>query len=230
MKMFGCKLAASVLCLAVCALCGCAPGGATAPRDTKEILSPASVPKTTSEPTVEDAGKSEPAEAKQANSIEAGRSIGKIEVGASREDVHRVLNNPTGSYRVPPGALVEYWSSKNINYVLRIFYQANKVAQISVQSPQFATPEGITTRSGLDDVQGRYAGLMKSSFFHNGGGSSLVDYYDDIQRGIAFKFVGPREEYTADEKLGANPSLDSILVHQPGRPVINDSEEHSLRK
>lgn len=145
------------------------------------------------------------------NLISPGRGTGMAELGATRAAIHRVFGNPAETYSVTANVTGEVWTSKN-GKQLRIFYSAGRAVQISVESPQFATPDGLTTQSSLDDVRARYKNLKKSEYFRNGGGGGVsIDYYDDAARGIAFAFV-------AD-------TLAAIIVHQPNRGVIPDAGE-----
>lgn len=157
------------------------------------------------------------------NTIEPGRRIGKLELGASREAVHRAIGNPAETYHVSRGVVGEYWTSKSAQHQLRVFYQADKVIQISVESPQFATPEGLTTQSSLDEVRQHYKNLTKLGYFRNGSGGTLIDYYDSAQQGIAFEFVADTDS------LKFSPA--EIVVHRPGRQVIPDiGEDAQLRR
>ncbi len=149
--------------------------------------------------------------------IEPGRRVGQIKIGAAREAVHRTLGKPDGAYRVANGIAGEYWSSETGNQ-LRIFYQGGKVVQISVQSAQFSTSEGITTGSSLDEVRQRHPTLKKFSHDVSGSGGGLIDYYDDVQQGIAFEFTTPNSPQTEFKHY-------AIIVHQPGRRVIADADE-----
>src|SRR5687767_7353163 len=69
--------------------------------------------------------------------IEAGRRIGKIELGADRQAVHKILGKPTGTYKMPNNRIGDYWISSTGNS-LRLFYDSDRTVQISVTSPRFS--------------------------------------------------------------------------------------------
>jgi hypothetical protein len=149
--------------------------------------------------------------------IEPGRNIGKIELGADRLSVHKILGKPTGTYKLPGKRIGDYWISSSGNS-LRIFYESNRAVQISITSPRFATPERVSTKSSLKEVEKIYKSLKKSSYFTHGSGGGLIDYYDDIERGIAFEFTSPDSDIP-DFKLYA------ILIHLPGKSILAEPDE-----
>jgi hypothetical protein len=149
--------------------------------------------------------------------IKPGRSIGKIELGMSRQSVHDALGKPGGSYRMSGRLMGEYWSANTGNDV-RIIYRAGKVIQIKVTSQSFFTPEGLTTASPLATVRRSYKRLRKTRHFVRNSGGGLIEYYDAIREGISFEFVSLTFE-AQDFKPYA------IIVHQSGRRVIPESVE-----
>ncbi len=149
--------------------------------------------------------------------IEPGRRIGKVQIGADRQAVHSLLRQPQGTYAVRKGLKGDYWSSGKDD--LRIFYENDKVVQISVTSSRFSTPEGLSTGNSLAEVQRKDEGLRKYHYFAHGSGGVLIDYYDDVGRGVAFEFTAN----ASAEKRKYEPY--AILVHRPGHPVIADADE-----
>src|SRR5581483_6499990 len=94
----------------------------------------------------------------------------------------------------------------------------NSVKQISVTSANFTTPEGLSTSSSLADVEKYYQSLKKNSYFVHGSGGGLVNYYDDIDKGIAFEFSAadsPQPEFKAY----------AIIVHRAGESVTPEPDE-----
>jgi hypothetical protein len=155
--------------------------------------------------------------------IEAGRRIGKIELSMTRQQVHQKLGKPGGSYKMGRGLVGEYWSSPTgTGNDVRIVYRGGKVIQIKVTSPSFKTPEGLTTESGLAEVRQSYQNLKKTRHFVHGSGGGLIEYYDDVRRGITFEFTAPDSE-TPDFKPYA------IVVHLPGRRNIPENDEELVR-
>ncbi|MGB7926323.1 MAG: hypothetical protein WCF57_23990 [Pyrinomonadaceae bacterium] len=152
--------------------------------------------------------------------IEPGRRIGKIELGATRPEVHKTLGKPSATYRSPGGTTGEVWMATTGNDV-RLVYRNGRVVQIKVTSASFATPEGLTTKSALAEVQKHHENLVKSRRFVHGSGGGLIDYYDDVRRGIAF-------EFTSVDSETPNFKPYAIVVHRPGQRVIPENDEEQI--
>ena len=150
--------------------------------------------------------------------IEPGRKIGKIVLGMTRPVVHQTLGKPAASYRLSGGKWTgDVWMANTGNDV-RIVYRAGKVIQVKVTSSSFSTPEGLTTNSSLAEVQKHHGNLRKTRHFVHGSGGGLIDYYDDVRRGIAFEFTS-----VASETPNFKPY--AIVVHRPGQHVIPENDE-----
>jgi hypothetical protein len=152
--------------------------------------------------------------------IEPGRRIGKIELGASRQTVHQTLGKPSATYRAPGRLTGEVWMATTGNDV-RIVYRGGRVVQIKVTSASFVTPEGLTTNSSLVDVQKHHKNLVKTSRFVHGSGGGLINYYDDVRRGIAF-------EFTAVDSETPNFKPYAIVVHRAGQRVMPETDEEEI--
>jgi hypothetical protein len=152
--------------------------------------------------------------------IEPGRKIGRIELGASRTVVHKTLGKPSTTFRAPGGMTGEVWMATTGNDV-RIVYRDGRVVQLKATSAKFATPEGLTTNSSLAEVQQHYKNLVKTRRFVHGSGGGLIEYYDDVRRGIAFEFTALDSE-TPDFKPYA------IVVHRPGQRVMPENDEEQI--
>ena len=152
--------------------------------------------------------------------IEPGRSVGKIELGMSRPIVHKTLGKPSATYRMAGKLTGDVWMANTGNDV-RIVYMNGKVIQIKVTSQSFSTPVGLTTSSSLAEVQKQYPNLRKTRHFVHGSGGGLIDYYDDVRRGIAFEFTSVASE-TPDFKPYA------IVVHRPGKLIIPETDEEPV--
>ena len=152
--------------------------------------------------------------------IEPGRSIGKIELGMTRPVVHKTLGKPAATYRMAGKLTGDVWMANTGNDV-RIVYMNGRVIQIKVTSQSFSTPAGLTTNSSLSEVQKHHGNLRKTRHFVHGSGGGLIDYYDDVRRGIAFEFTSVAST-TPDFKPYA------IVVHRPGKPVIPENDEEPV--
>src|SRR3954463_1194745 len=113
-----------------------------------------------------------------------GQRIGWIEIGMSRQTVLGKLGKPAGTYSLPVrGSRGDYWISSDNSNTLRVFYNgAGRVSQISVTSPRFTTPDGLSSRSGLADIMRVYKNMRVLKVSARGD----IDYYYDPRRGIAF--------------------------------------------
>lgn len=152
--------------------------------------------------------------------IEPGRKIGKIDLGASRAVVHKTLGKPSTNYRAPGGLTGEVWMATTGNDA-RLVYREGRVIQIKVTSAKFATPEGLTTDSSLEEVQKHYKNLVKTRRFVHGSGGGLIEYYDDVRRGIAF-------EFTSVDSETPNFKPYAIVVHRPGQRVMPENDEEQI--
>lgn len=152
--------------------------------------------------------------------IEPGLRAGKIALGISRQEVHRILGQPSATYSMQGKLTGDVWMANTGNDV-RIVYRRGQVVQVKVTSASFKTPEALTTESPLAEVQKHYSKLRKSRHFVHGSGGGLIDYYDDVRRGIAFEFTSVASE-TPDFKPYA------IVVHRPGQLVIPENDEEPV--
>jgi hypothetical protein len=153
--------------------------------------------------------------------IEAGRRIGKIELGVTRAAVHKLLGKPSGTYPISRQVRGDYWQSKT-GQTVRVLYQGDSVSQISVTSPSFSTVEKLTTESSLAEVEKSYRQLSKSSYSVRGSGGGLIDYYDAVNEGIAFEFSSPDQPEPSFK-------LYAIIVHKPGQRAIPEPDEMPLK-
>lgn len=155
--------------------------------------------------------------AAQDHAIVPGSRIGKIEIAMSRQAVHTMLGNPTGDYRMRArGYRGEYWISSSDN-TLRVIYDAAwRVYQVSVTSPSFTTPEGLTTKSSMADINSHYKNLKVLHFTARGD----IDYYDAVRQGIAFEFT---QRYDAHSPQAMR--LYAILIHKQGGSVLPEPDE-----
>jgi hypothetical protein len=149
--------------------------------------------------------------------IEPGHRAGKITLGITAEAVHQILGQPSATYRMQGKLTGDVWMANTGNDV-RVVYRRGQVIQVKVTSASFKTPEGLNTESSLAEVQKHYRKLSKTRRFVHGSGGGLIDYYDDVARGIAFEFTSVASE-TPDFKPYA------IVVHSPRSRVIPENDE-----
>lgn len=159
--------------------------------------------------------------AAQAYDIVPGRRIGLIELGMTRQVVHSKLGKPSGTYALRGrGYRGDYWFASDNSNTLRIFYNGTgRVFQISVSSPRFTTPEGLTSASTLADVRRSYQNLKVLRMSARGE----IDYYYDSGRGIAFEFTERLDAHTHTPSL--TMQLYSILVFKSGSSPQSEPDE-----
>jgi hypothetical protein len=148
-----------------------------------------------------------------------GQRIGWIEIGMSRQTVQGKLGKPSGTYSLTgKGARGDYWLSSDNSNTLRVFYNgAGRVSQISVTSPNFKTPEGLSTRSGLAEIRRAYKNLKVLKVSARGD----IDYYYDSRRGLAFEATDQMDAHTS-----LVMRLYAILVFRPGTSPQPEPDEH----
>lgn len=149
------------------------------------------------------------------STIIAGRSIGRVRLGMSRTEVHRRLGPPSDAQ---PGGKHDFYQNKSNASELVVTYRGSSVVEIFTTSPQFSTPQGITTHSAYAQVRKRYKHLRQSVQEMQEVRACI---YDDVRHGIAFQFVAPMDRkysrFGAGRlKPGAFPQY--IAVHEPGKP------------
>lgn len=156
--------------------------------------------------------------AAQDNDIVPGQRIGKIEIGMSRQAVHKTFGQPGGAYRLRArGYRGEYWFSSDNSNTLRVFYDpSGRVSQVSVTSPRFTTPEGLTTRSSLSEIKQHYRNLKVLRF----AARANIDYYDAVGEGIAFELTQRYDSHSSQAMR-----LYAILIHKPGNSVLPEPDE-----
>lgn len=151
--------------------------------------------------------------------IVPGRRIGLIEIGMTRQAVHDKLGKPSGTYALRGrGYRGDYWFASDNSNTLRVFYNgAGRVFQISVTSPRFATPEGLTSASTLADVKRHYPNLkvLRMSARRD------IDYYYDSARGIAFEFTDQMDAHSTSLSM----RLYAILVFKSGSSPQSEPDE-----
>jgi hypothetical protein len=153
--------------------------------------------------------------------IVPGRRIGLIEIGMTRQAVHAKLGKPSGTYALRgPGYRGEYWDASDNSNNLRVFFNgAGRVFQISVTSPRFTTPEGLTSSSSLADVRRTYKNLKVLRMSARGD----IDYYYDSGRGIAFEVTDQMDAHAHSSSLVMR--LYAILVFKPGSSPQSEPDE-----
>jgi hypothetical protein len=152
--------------------------------------------------------------------IVPGVGIGYVRLGMNRDQITRTLGKRDGSYVLPGKIKVEYseWKDPERTVKIRVFFneKGHVIQLVSEAAPVPSTVDGISIASTLADVNKKYKQLQR---FKYQSGANNIDYYDDISRGIAFKFAG------TDLNARTDKTLDAIIVHPKGTRFIADAKE-----
>lgn len=146
--------------------------------------------------------------------IRPGHSIGELRIGDTSERALQLLGKPTDDdlYEAPCAPRRIHWydftNSKNGVFV---YLKDARIFQLKVESPMYASSEGITSDSLLKDVRRYYpqsrAYQLKGSGSKVNGGRDLI-YWVDNEKGIAFEL---RYSYKTRKRL-----VSYIFVYEPG--------------
>jgi hypothetical protein len=173
--------------------------------------------------------------------IVPGQRIGAVKLGMSRQAVHRALHAPDRARRIPGGIVQESWLSRRKfsqadrdngiywkwNFVT-IDFERNRVIQIEVNSPRFATSSHLSTLNSATDWGKRY-GPVRSKRDRGGnrhpdgapGAHHFMLYIDAVQQGIAWR-------YGAWGDLSPEPDPDEpvelVIVHFRKGRLIPDPD------
>lgn len=149
-----------------------------------------------------------------ATSIVPGRSLGRIQLGSTRNRVHRVLGPPSD----PGYGDYEYYNGKDKNSQLIICYQHGAVAVIITNSPTFSTASNISSRSSFVQIRGSDSNFRKSAYEEQ---EVCACVFDDVVHGLAYQFTAPALYIHGKIKAGfLAPSAKPVwvAVHVPGKP------------
>jgi len=148
-----------------------------------------------------------------------GTRIGVVKLGMNKAQVTKALGAIDGSYQVTNEIKVEFaeWKEPATTYTFRVFFdKSEKPMQFGCEAPIPSTPDGISLKSSLTEVEDKYKGLKRSKYKK---ADQSIDYFDDVKKGIAFKFVRAATDKETDKHLAA------LVVHKANRPVVADAGE-----
>ena len=160
-----------------------------------------------------------------------GQSLGKLRLGQTPAQVHKILGKPSQTHKLSNGLIDDLYLSKGtrtterqtIRDKVEILYWAGKAVQIEATSPSFKTNSGLSTSSTLRTMQKSFDPL-KFYTYGFGGDLGYVKYYVDSQKlGIAFESYGSQDVWVWQSGSA------TMIVHPKGKEVIPDqgAEFHS---
>ncbi|GAB3822843.1 hypothetical protein [Pontibacter rugosus] len=147
-----------------------------------------------------------------------GKRIGQVEVGMAGSALSATLGKPDSTDAAMGKALL-YWTNQKTDqpqHYLVVYTEADfgsdkptpTVKQIQVNSPQFQTPEGISTGKPLSEIRQKYSQLEPLAYYQNDA-KQRVYLYDSQPEGITFEVALPDSLCTA------------ITVHEKGKAITN---------
>ena len=155
-----------------------------------------------------------------------GQSLGKLRLGQTPAQVHKIMGKPSQTFKLKNGLLDDLYLSKGtrkaegqtIRDKVEILYRAGRAVQIEATSPSFKTANGLSTDSTLRTLKNS---LDPRKFYTYGFGGDepggYLKYYVDSQKlGIAF------ESYGAQDVWAWQSGAATLIVHPKGKEVIPD--------
>ena len=158
-----------------------------------------------------------------------GKSLGKISLGMSPAQVHKVLGKPDKTLRLSNGLLDDVYKAKKtrdrgadafprtVRDTVEVLYKGGKAVQLEATSPTFRTRSGLCTLSPLSDLDRIINPKRYSTYGYGGDPGGALKYYLDGQNiGLAF------ESETSQDVWFNDAPAHAIIVHRKGVPVIPD--------
>jgi hypothetical protein len=167
----------------------------------------------------------------KAPNVVPGRSLGRISLGMTPSQVHKLLGKPDKTLRLSNGLLDDVYKAKTtrpkwtgtslqtMRDTVEVLYKAGKAVQLEATSPVFLTRSGLSTEAPLS-VLDRIIRPKRYSTYGYGGNDpgGYVKYYLDGQGiGLAFE-----SEPHQDNWFNEAPA-HAIIVHRKGVGVIPDA-------
>ena len=158
-----------------------------------------------------------------------GKSLGKITLGMTPAQVHRLLGKPDKTLRLSNGLLDDVYKAKKtrdrgadafprtVRDTIEVLYKGSKAVQLEATSPTFRTRSRLSTLSPLRDLERIINPKRYSTYGYGGDPGGALKYYLDGQGiGLAFE-----SEPSQDVWFKESPA-HAIIVHRKGVPVIPD--------
>lgn len=144
-----------------------------------------------------------------------GHSIGKVWIGASYQQIRKIMGNPYLIQR--DGQLtIEFWRVRTSpGDYLGVVYRRGRVLQIETNSALYKTPHQVSVESNLGYIRKVFGKMRLISYGSENKNPEIAEhamhYYDSPARGIAFELgMGFRPNIAADVVPG------TLFVHRRG--------------
>ncbi len=160
----------------------------------------------------EDTVRSQPVK-DEAHVVVPGTRLGPVALGAQQAEVHAALGAPDRMWRMHhDGSPVEVdaWEKEGDDLV--VYSKDDQVVQILATGPDYATSDGLSTRSTLEKVRTQHTALQSVMNPYENG----TLYYHDQPAGVAFG-VATEAGAVPEKEVG---EVFAIFVHRPGEDVL----------
>lgn len=160
--------------------------------------------------------------------VVAGKSMGRVQLGFTRAQVHKTLGKPSKTFKLKGGLTDDLWRAKKvgtdrngspIHHKLEVIYKAGKVIQVEATSPVFVTASGTSTRSAVSYLTSKHSNLrvLVYGYDDKDGGGWQNYYFVDAKKGISYEYEGWQEN------LYRRSMPSTIIIHKPGTRVVPDA-------
>jgi hypothetical protein len=139
--------------------------------------------------------------------------------------VHKVLGKPDKSLRLRGGLSDDLYLAKKTRIdrngtverdKIEILYRQGKVVQIEETAPEFATTSRLSTNTSIGQLNRSNANWRALVYVYEINDGWQNYYLTNQKKGLTFEFA------ICQEKLGADVTPTTIIVHRPGSRPLPD--------
>ncbi len=173
--------------------------------------------------------------------IVPGQRIGAVTLGMSRQILHKSLRFPDRVRRLGNGVLQETWLSRRKTSradweqgiywkwnFLTVDFRHNRVSQIEINSPRFATFSRLSTRNSSVAWSKQFKPFRSTDDQRGSrdpggypGTKHFMVYDDALQKGIAWRYGVWGDLAPEPDPYGL---LEVVIVHPAGQQIILDPD------
>ena len=164
-----------------------------------------------------------------APTVVPGKSLGKVSLGMTPAQVHRLLGKPDKTLRLKNGLLDDVYKAKKtrvkvlgdfrqtVRDTVEVLYRRGRAVQLEATSPVFETASGLSTGSDVDALRASSFDWRLLVYSYETGDGYQNIYFWNPGRGLSFEFQYSQENLTGD----TTPT--TIIVHGKGKRVVADA-------
>ena len=146
--------------------------------------------------------------------VKPGKGLGDIDLGQSRKSVKEQLGPPDKSFATHGKRVGEVWRDTSDGTVMEVLYEAGRVTQVKVSAKEYRDAKGIGPGVSLERVLRAYPKLKRTTYLYDDQTGKGLDWYDDVERGIAFVFTAP------DTNSPRQRKARYVVVHATRRRAV----------